>query len=445
MRVLTQMVVGLAALLAFDGTLAAQTSAEVEDLKRQVESLSLEVARLREAADAPWLSEARAEAIRSVVEEVLADADTRDSLLQSTLTAGYDQGFFLRSEDGAFALRLAGELQFRFMANHQDEAPSGDDDRWGFETSRTRLQFSGHVVDPRWVYMVKGDFDRDGGGFTLLDAYIGRAFEGGWTFLAGQFRVPMLREFLVVETQQLAVERSLVHQEFTAGRTQGIAADYRGDWLHVTAGFTDGHPATGGFNQPALDRDTEYAFTLRGEALLAGGWDQFADFTSFPGEETAFMLGAATHYQVSEYGTIDDELEVFQWTLDGSAEFGGWNLFGAFVGRHIDATGLSLDQFGFVAQGGLFLNDDWELFGRYEWGDDDSDGEDLHLVTIGANRYFARQGVKWTADVGFGLEEVGSTWGDGFLGSGGDPAGWRTDAAGSDGQIVFRTQMQLLF
>src|SRR5690606_18770218 len=109
--------------------------------------------------------------------------------------------------------------------------------------------------------------------------------------LAGQFRVPMLREFLVGAGQQQAVDRSVVHDEFTAGRTQGAALDYRNEWLHFTGGYTDGHPASGGFNMPALARDTEYALTARIEALLAGTWDQFNDFASWRGESFAAMIG----------------------------------------------------------------------------------------------------------------------------------------------------------
>ena len=78
------------------------------------------------------------------------------------------------------------------------------------------------------------------------------------------------------------------------------------------------------------------------------------------------MLGAAVHYQDGEYGTADDELEVLQWTIDVSAEFGGANIFAYVVGRHLDSTTIGLDQNAFVVQGGYFLADDWEIFSRYE-------------------------------------------------------------------------------
>jgi hypothetical protein len=375
------------------------------------------------------------------------------------MTAGWDNGFFLASADGNFRLNINGQLQSRFMANFSDSTAdfdtdgdgvpnpgSGDDDRWGFEMTRAKLKFHGHVVSPEWVYMIEGNFDRNGGDFELEDAYIAKVFgDSGWMGIFGQFKVPMLREEGVYSAYQQAVERSLVNEEFTAGRTQGVALDYRGDAFHVIAGYTDGHPATGGFNSPALSRDTEYALTARAEYLFSGAWSQFDDFASWRGEDTAIMVGGAIHYQDGEWGDNNEEIEVVQWTVDGSFEFGGWNLFSYFVGRHLDSRALNLDQYGLVVQGGFFLNDDWELFGRWEWSDDDFSSDDLSILTFGFNRYYKEHQLKWTTDVGFGTDRVTGTYGGGFLGGGGDIAGWRTDAPGDDGQLVLRTQFQLLF
>src|SRR5690606_2746120 len=270
-----------------------------------------------------WLNQQRSDEIRSIVHDVLADTDSRASLLGSAMSAGWDEGFFLASSDGNFRLNFNGQMQFRYLYNFQDNPdPAGDGDRHrsGFENTRTQLIFTGHVVDPSWIYRVQGNFLRNSGRFELEEAYIGKAFGNGWMLLAGQFRVPMLREFLVVEMRQQAIERSLVHQEFTAGRTQGVALDYRNDVLHFTGGFTDGHPATGGFNLPWSQRDTENALTARLEGLLAGNWNQFTDFASWRGDDFGLLIGGAVHYQMGEYGTVDDELEVFQWTLDAQLE-----------------------------------------------------------------------------------------------------------------------------
>ena len=209
----------------------------------------------------------------------------------------------------------------------------------------------------------------DGGQATLWDAYIGKALgDSGWTFLAGQFKVPLLREEGVYSQNQLAVERSLVATEMGAFRTQGVAMDYRNDTIHFTGGWTDGHPATGGFNMPALAADTELSLTGRVEWLASGDWGQFNDLTSFRGGEQGMLFGAAIHWQNGSYGTTADEAEVLVWTVDGSFEFGGANAFAFVVNRDIRVGGSSVNQWGIVAQGGYFIDDDVELYARYEWG-----------------------------------------------------------------------------
>jgi len=447
----TRLAVGSATamLWAASVAIAAEATPDREEaLLERINELESRLAQVEGRHGDGWLTEQRAEQIRGIVHDVLADADTRASLLSSGMNAGWDDGFFLGSADGNFRLNIKGQMQFRYIYNYQsDPSPLGDGDRHrsGFENARTQLIFTGHIVNPQWIYRVQGNFLRSGGRFELEEAYMGYAFGNGLTVLAGQFRVPMLREFLVTEMHQQAIERSLVHQEFTAGRTQGVAVNYRTDLLNFTGGFTDGHPATGGFNSAWSMRNVEYSLTGRLEAKLAGEWDQFSDFASWPGDEFGLLIGSAIHWQDGEFGTADDELEVVQWTVDAQAEFGGFNLFAYFVGRHLDSNTVNLDQYGFVMQGGYFITDDWELFARYEWGDDDLGGEDLNLITVGANRYFAGNRIKWSADVGFALDEVSSTWGSGFIGAGGDLSGWRTDRPGEDGQIVIRSQLQLVF
>jgi hypothetical protein len=98
-----------------------------------------------------------------------------------------------------------------------------------------------------------------------------------------------------------------------------------------------------------------------------------------------------------------------------------------------------------VVQGDFFVDESIEPYGRIEWGYSDDGAPDLLVLTVGVNKYFARQRVKWTPDIGAGLHEVSSVWGSGELGPGGAAVGWRTDSPGEDGQVVIRSQLQLLF
>jgi hypothetical protein len=79
--------------------------AEIDELRSEVSHLRDTVAELRSTvqefqAGDDWLTQQRADEIRGLVRDVLADADTRASLLQDGMTAGWDKGFFLGSADG---------------------------------------------------------------------------------------------------------------------------------------------------------------------------------------------------------------------------------------------------------------------------------------------------------------------------------------------------------
>jgi hypothetical protein len=431
-------------------------STEAGDTDARIAQLEAQVAALKAQQGDAWLTEARAEEIRGLVQDVLADADTRASLLQSGMTGGWDDGFFLASSDGNYRLNINGAIQSRFIYNNQDDG-SDDSDRWGFEQRRTKLDFWGHIVNPSWKYRIEGDFDVDEGDFSLRDSWIKYDYGNGWSTAMGRFKAPLLREELVSYKYQLAVERSLLNSIFTAGRVTGLLVNYEADNFRLAGSANNGADDDAGTR--ALDEDTEYAFQARGEFLANGTWSQFDDFTSWQGEDMGILIGGAVSYQSEEYGTgdgvfvdangdgiddtpTDNEADSFIATIDASIEFGGANLFGAFV--YSDTSGVSDNPFGFIVQGGFFFTEDFELFGRYEFVDPDADGiEDLSVATIGVNKYFSKHAVKWTTDVGYSFDEVQG------LGLGGsadlEGAGYREDASGDDGQLVFRSQLQLLF
>src|SRR5690606_4812353 len=120
----------------------------------------------------------------------------RSSLLAGG-SGGHDGNFYLADDAGNFRLNVSGQIQFRYVIGFRDEDNADDDFTTGFQTRRTKLEFSGHVVNPNWTYKVVGAFDRDGGSFNLEDAYVGYNFGNGWRVKMGQFKAPFLREELV--------------------------------------------------------------------------------------------------------------------------------------------------------------------------------------------------------------------------------------------------------
>ena len=184
-----------------------QMQAEIERLRQDNLAMRSELSELKDD-DENWLTEQRADEIRGLVADVLADADTRASLLNDGLMAGWRDGFFLASADGRFLLKLQGQMQVRYMYSFHDSSPSTfpaqippDQQRHarGFENTRTRLAFRGHVFDRNLTFMVRGDFQRDrsaipqGGGLSLLDAWMRYHLTDEWSIRAGQFKLPFSR------------------------------------------------------------------------------------------------------------------------------------------------------------------------------------------------------------------------------------------------------------
>lgn len=407
--------------------------------------------------------------VRAIVAEMMNDAETRSSLLQSGGTAGHDGKFFLASPDGNFRLNVGGQVQFRYALNFLDDQLGTDDFEQGFQTRRTKLEFSGHIFEPGMFYKVVGAFDDNGGDFHLEDAFVGYKWDNGFSVRWGQFKLPFLREELVSSKYQLAIDRSLMNEVFNQDRSQGVEMSYEAEMWRFFAAFSDG------FNSDNTDYavagglgglgEADYALTGRVEFLFSGDWKQFRDFTSWRGSDFGFMLGAALHYQDSPDSKVPGVRndEYFAYTIDLSFEGDGWNIFGAFTGNHIDSdvAGFdAVDNFGFVLQGGLFLTDNLELFGRLDsiWPDDLGGGpgapttdEDFYTVTAGINYYMHKHAAKFSLDFSYYIDDATENW---LLDApGGAVAGYSLGTGntginrfgGGEDEIAIRAQFQLLF
>lgn len=431
------------------GWAEAAPGGEVDELRSEVALLREEIARLREQSGDQWLTQKRAEEIRTLVSDVLADAEVRTSLLQSGMTAGWDKGFFIASADGNYKLQIAGQLQFRAVYNNQDGEDS-DNHRFGFENRRTKVDFKGHVFDKTWQYYVEAEASRGSpGAFALAEnGWIQKDLGNGFRIMAGQFKPRFLREEIISSRRLQGVERSQVNTEFSAGTAQGVQGLYEPEpgKFRITAAFIDG---AGTANTAWSTEDTEFAFTGRGEVALIGNLKMLEDDIGFRDLEPALLLGGGVFWQRAEFGTgsnlpapdsNNNELETAAFTADLTFKTGGVSVAGALIYRMLETNaGADADQVAFVVRGGVFVTDDIELYAMYEWGDLDTTGvEDLNVATVGVTKYFAKHELKWQTDVGYAFDSVSSDWAV-------DSAGWRADAADEDGQLVIRSQFQLLF
>jgi hypothetical protein len=451
------------------------------------------------AAEGQSQSFTNADEVRAIVSEMLADAETRSSL-QAGGTGGWDDGFFLQDSGGNFRLNVGGLVQFRYNLNFRDDGDSddgedevfgldGNDFESGYQTSRTKLDFNGHIINPNLFYNVKiASFAPDSGDFNIQHAYVGYLWDNGFHAKWGQYRIQFAREKNIGDRYQLVADRSVTGEVFDQGDSQGMEMGYKAEDWRVITSFSDGFntantdydsttaigaaydPDTGDLvaSSPLIGSqftgEADIAFTARGEIKFAGAWEQAEDFTSMPGSEFFAMFGVAAHIQwsdedrvaVSGGGTAGDVL-YWAWTADISLEGDGWNFFVAGYGGYTnfsdvtqnlttgDEDDVDTDDYGVIVQGGIFIPEtDWEFFARYDatFIDDDereigNDNDVFNVATVGVNWYWAGHAAKFTFDVQYFIDDFNALSGrntlTGYLGS------------PDDGEVNIRFQFQLIF
>ena len=452
---LTKYVGILASGLALTGAASAQGN---NDAMSEMAQIKAELATLKAQNGANWLTAERADAIKALVEDVLADSETRTSLQGSGATSGYNNGFFISSADGNFKLQMNVLEQARFTWNHQKDVNL--DNEWGFENRRTEMTFSGNVVDPSWTYMVRTNYGSSIDPYTsapdevvLQDAWAAKDFGNGFGLKVGQFKSPFMAESLRNDGAQLSAERSLVDYYFSGGYVQGLALSYSSDQFRATGSYNNGPR---GQNSTWSAANESISLSARGEFKASGSWGQFDTESSAKSDESGMVFGAAVQYYNNRglnnnpVGALNSVVyssttAAIDWTVDATYKSGGMSLSGAFVGANYSDVGAStkVNSYGAVVQGGYRFSDTLEAFGRWEWYDVQGGAvggatDVNNVLTFGVNAYVSTN-IKWTTQVGMSLSDIGT-------GANFDGAGYRADASTSDtDQFNIISQLQVSF
>ena len=390
------------------------TEANNDTTAQQIKELQAEINSLKAQQGEQWLTEQRAAQVRGIVQDVLADADTRASLQNTAATSGYDNGFFIQSADGNFKLKLTALEQIRFVWNNRYNTATGPENQWGFENRRTQIWFTGNVVDPTWTYAIGLQYNSQldswtsGTGYGVNYLYVQKQF-GDFFVRVGQFSVPWTLESQLWSAGQTQTgEFSPFEYMFGVGLGTGAMAGWSNDMLKIQGSFVNNLDGNVFYNPGVATPPTwnsfannSVAFSLRGDLKLAGKWEQFADESSFRGEEFGAKIGVGFIYANTRaqnaFASLNSPLGV---TVDGMLDFGGANIIAQFAYNE-DVIGGGGDQYGFNVQGGFFIADALELFGAWTWahvnfgvpGIADTDGS---VAQFGGNWYIAKNNCKAT-------------------------------------------------
>lgn len=355
----------------------------------------------------------------------------------------------LLNESNLAELKFGVQVQARYQFNSRDDASStlaspDDDTTTGFVIRRAKFGVEGNVTD-NIKGKLKFAFNRNSGAAALEDAYANWKINDDISLKVGQFKAAVLREENMSSSKQLASDRSAVNETFNQDFTQGVEMTFGGDQWRAMIGVNDGF----GTDNTAFNSGSEadFGISARAEILIGdASWSQFKQFTSFRGSNAGGMIGAAIHFESAgdtnpsttpttdmTVGTVD-----FSWVDDG------WNFFAAGVWNSMDTGTTSFDDMGFIAQGGIFLDDQNEIFARWDavLPDDNrgATGDDFNSVTVGWNHYLIPEShaAKFTVDIAYYIDATTTS-----IVSTSDGHNLLPDS--EDGQFGLTAQMQILF
>jgi hypothetical protein len=319
-------------------------------------------------------------------------------------------------------VKLGGEVQTRYVAVRRGAGADSVDA--GFQIRRARLIVSGWFLDPRLTFRVRPSYDRATGNLQFDDAWVAYGRDDGLKVKVGQYKPDVLREEIIPNFSELAVEASYASTYFGLDYTQALQLTWGGAHLRPSLLLHDGaYGANTDFN---ADRTT-VALAGRLELLAAGEWRSFAGSSGFSSVTHGVLLGAAADYERGQRAPSRASPDVVKVTADVSAVWPGASLLAALYLQHFTMTwggaGAAptrldgADQLGVVAQAGWFLvRDRLELLGRYEWmdfggvyyrnaagavqaGSRNLSASHLRIATAGVNWYLRGEAAKLSVDL----------------------------------------------
>ena len=400
-----------AATVGLGATVARADQPSQAELQQQLQQLQQQVKELQAQRATPAYT---AKDVDATVDSIIHDANRRSQLLADNggFLAGWTGGrFVMQSEDGNYSLSPGVIFQFRNVTNYNDNAKSNGDANIdnGFEVRRLRFILEGTAITKNLSYRFQWNTDRTNGNMFNEEAYIQYKFADNFAVKLGQYKEFIYHEQSVSAAKQLLVDRSLLNEVLNGGESYVQGVDLLWDPganLHADIGFTDGYKSSNtNFQDPPVN-PFDFGVHGRVEYMLFGkDFKGYSSLTSMGNKSGDFaVIGAGGDYsQNGDVNVIHHNVDV-QWNA------GPLSVYAAYVGLYTDfgntntGPGSGYD-YGFLAQAGWMLNNDWEVFGRYDYTHLDnqpSGSEDsFHEVAVGVNYYLHGQNAKITVDAGW--------------------------------------------
>lgn len=425
---------------------------KLADSSRRLEELTQLVGN----PDAKALDQQRVEALKQQIREVLSEQEFRSSLMPSSLSAGYDNGFYIGSSDEQFLMKFNGVMQTRFQhygtrSDNRYTRPRFErDDRTGFDQARIRLSIGGHAYSKDLTYnMTLRSDSTDRYDTRIHYGYANYRFSDEFQFRAGIFRLASTRAQMQSDSNFQFVDRPMADAVFGLGigtglRFWGRLFDKRVEWF-VDVVNSLGSPSTTTITTDPAEQDNNPALLAKVLWHALGdepGKDFSADGDLKPHANPAWDLGF--HYAFTEdqgdtaglripfplrsgpgqggFGlTRSFGLQIHQFGVESAFKWQGFSATGEYIFRTLDprragrvpftplwllsGEGSTVAQHGAYLQAGYFLpisglENKIEIVGRAGGVSTLAEGhEGSWEYAGGVNYYIKDNSVKLTAEV----------------------------------------------
>jgi hypothetical protein len=410
---------------------ALEGQAKIENMERRLLS-----------SEERGLEQARIAETRRMIRSVLADTDFRAQLAPPTLQVGFDKGFFIRSADDNFLLKMQLQTQFAYIgSNRQTDNPNAvgrqrRDDLSGFEWERIRLLLAGHLYTSKLKYFFRTEADTDGANrVRTLDLWLDYEYAPRHHIRWGQMKAPFGRQFPLDDVFVQFYSRSLATSVFHTGRSLGVMAH---GWiptgeskkLKYQVGLFNGFRNQ---NDDVRDVDTNMSVAARTVLAVGSDWGSgpsdiehhetpateiglsFAfndDNNDSGGPPLLFAVPDLTRRGRGGLGRVDPSgSEYYQFGADVAFKFKGFSLMAEWFLRGYESEtsrsflalatardGPSHIQGGYLQSGYFLIPGKLEAVARIE-GVFDNDGDNVWGYAAGANYFIKGHALMIKADV----------------------------------------------
>ncbi|QDU32456.1 hypothetical protein KS4_04880 [Poriferisphaera corsica] len=398
----TQRMMGTVAAATMALTTGTIAQADQASLAAQLQAAEQRVSQLEQAQQGDWLNERRAEEIKGLIRDVIADADSRATLLQDGILAGHDGNFFLRSADDSFRMNLSGYIQFRYATNWQNKRDN--ETIHGFNNARAKLYITGYAMDD-FGYKLCFATNGSTGEVYTEEAVVDMKLDDDVKLYAGVTLLPFLREDLMASSTLLAVERACVTKGFGVGFSAMLGAKIDvSDDLKLNVAISNGTIGDKYGYTNFENNSADIAVTGRADWKLAGDWKQMKDYVAWRDDSDAIFVGAAAHYQRTDRDTTSMAfpMDFLAWTADTLWKVNSWTASLAVNGGHyFTDENTDTNAYGTLLQLAYNMDDKMQPFMRYEWSDTRMGGssDTNQVVSAGLNYFLNKHNAKFTTDL----------------------------------------------